>query len=130
MTSPDGKKTFQNEVSKYTYHPTEQFAAKLDNIRRYDPNGHGHIIKVIQRLLDYPSDADGWMHGIHDGRLKKYVGRRDYRLIYRWCEQCRKHVRLKNEHCGSCGQVDDYSVIFYDVYHKNDQAAHLRHLNR
>jgi hypothetical protein len=114
-------------MSNFTYHPTDNFTVKLENIGRRDPGGHVRILQVIDRLLDHPGDADGWMHGVHHGRLKKYVGRRDYRLIYHWCEQCRKAAR-KMEHCGDCGQVTDHSVVFFDVYHKNEQDAHLRHL--
>lgn len=114
-------------MSRYVYYPTKQFATKLEKIGRYDPPGHERIWQVIDRLLENPGDADGWMHGVHEGRLKKYVGRRDYRLIYRWCEHCRKEAR-KLEHCGACGEVTDRSVVFYDVYHKNEQVAHLRNL--
>lgn len=112
---------------RYTYQPTEHFTIRLEKIRHHDPGGHERILQVIDRLLERPADADGWMHGVHQGRLKKYVGRRDYRLIYHWCEQCRKQAE-KLEHCGRCGKVDDHSVIFFDVYHKNEQDAHLRHL--
>ncbi len=114
-------------MPKFIYHPTEHFTTKLDKISRHDPVGHGRIHRVIERLLENPGDADGWMHGAHHGRLKKYVGRRDYRLIYHWCERCRKEAR-KLEHCGSCGEVTDRSVVFFDVYHKNEQDVRLRHL--
>ena len=112
-------------MSRFIYHPVRQFTEKLEKISRYDPTGHERIRQVIDRLLENPGDADGWMHGAHQGRFKKYVGRRDYRLIYHWCERCRKEAR-KLEHCGACGEVNDHSVVFYDVYHKNEQDAHLR----
>ena len=115
-------------MTRYLYHPTEHFTARLEKIHRHDPPGHGRILQVIERLLDAPGDADGRMRGVHHGRLKKYVGRRDYRLIYHWCERCRKENRKLEEHCGHCGEVTDHSVIFLDIYHKNEQDAHLRHL--
>lgn len=114
-------------MSRFNYHPMRQFSLKLEKIGHYDPVGHGRIWQVIDRLLENPGDADGWMHGVHKGRFKKYVGRRDYRLIYHWCEQCRKEAH-RLEHCGACGEVTDHSVVFFDVYHKNEQDAHLRHL--
>lgn len=115
-------------MPRYRYHATERFATRLERIRHHDPPGHGRILRVIDRLLTAPEDADGWMRGVHHRRLKKYVGRRDYRLIYHWCEQCRKEVKQLESHCGQCGAVSDHSVIFFDVYHKNEQDAHLRHL--
>lgn len=115
-------------MPKYLYHSTERFASKLEKIRRHDPPGHGRILRVIDRLLEAPDDADGRMRGVHHGRLKKYVGRCDYRLIYQWCEQCRKEVRKLEVHCGRCAHVTDHSVIFFDIYHKNEQDAHLKHL--
>ena len=69
------------------------------------------------------------MHGVYHGRLKKYVGRTEYRLIYNWCRECRKAKKL-NLHCGLCREVSDNSVIFFDVYHKNEQDSHLRHVGR
>jgi hypothetical protein len=115
-------------VRKYLYHPTKEFKHKLERIEKQDPPGHHRILQVIDRLLTAPEDADGWMRGVHRGRLKKYVGRRDYRLIYHWCERCRKETKRLEIHCGRCGDVSDHSVIFFDVYHKNEQGTHLRHL--
>ena len=103
----------------YRYFPTEHFSARLKRIHKADPHGHERIWKVIRRLLENPSDADGTMHGQHHGRLKKYVGRRDYRLIYHWCELCRKEGRRLEDRCAHCDQLEDHSVIFFDVYHKN-----------
>ncbi|MBN2426906.1 MAG: toxin [Deltaproteobacteria bacterium] len=115
-------------MSTYNFHSTEQFDEKLERIEKRDPSGYQRIMRVINRLLETPGDADGRMHGLHHGRLKKYVGRRDYRLIYQWCEKCRKEAKKLAEHCGSCGDVNDRSVIFFDLFHKNEQASHLRHL--
>jgi hypothetical protein len=53
------------------------------------------------------------MHGLHHGRMKKYVGRRDYRLIYYWCEECRKENRRLEDKCGHCAEVGEHSVIFF-----------------
>lgn len=80
-------------MSRYGYFPTPLFSAKLEKIKEHDPPGHARIMRVIERLLLNPEDADGRMHGVHHGRLKKYVGRRDHRLIYYWCELCRKANR-------------------------------------
>jgi hypothetical protein len=114
-------------MSYYGYFPTPLFAAKLEKIKKHDPPGHARIMRVIERLLFNLDDADGRMHGAHHGRLKKYVGRRDYRLIYHWCELCRKANRKVEERCGFCERVPDRSVIFFDVYHKNE-LAYLKHL--
>jgi hypothetical protein len=106
-------------MSPFTYFPTPTDAATLAKIEKHDPPGHSRILGVIDRLLHNPADADGWMHGVHHGRLKKYVGRRDYRLIYHRCEQCPKEGRKLADQCGFCHEVTDNSVIFFDVYHKN-----------
>lgn len=60
------------------------------------------------------------MHGFHHGRFKKYVGRRDYRLIYNWCELCRKERDTLAKKCAHCDRLTDGSVVFFDVYHKNE----------
>ncbi len=104
----------------FTYFPTPGFATKLGKIEKHDPPGYQRILGVIDRLLHHPADADGWMHGEHHGRLKKYVGRRDYRLIYHWCEQCNKEGKKIAALCGLCPVVADNSVVFFDVFHKNE----------
>jgi hypothetical protein len=103
----------EGTMPPFIYFPIPAFTAKMAKIEKHDPPG---------RLLNNPSDADGWMHGGHHGRLKKYVGRRDYRLIYHWCELCRKEGTKLEEKCGFCHEVEDNSVIFFDVYHKNEAS--------
>ena len=105
---------------KYTYYPTHNFIVRLEKIKRRDPLGHSRIESVIERLLENPNTADGRMHGIHQGRYKKYVGRREYRLIYYYCELCRKQNKRLEEKCGHCDLMQDNSVIFFEVYHKNE----------
>lgn len=104
----------------YIYYPTRHFSSRLEKIRHRDPAGFGRIQVVIERLLSNPADADGRMQGTHHGRFKKYVGRRDYRLIYYYCEICRKANLRLTERCGHCELVQENSVIFFEVYHKNE----------
>ena len=111
---------------KNLYQPTEIFSKKLDQIKGADPKGYRRIEKVIERLLSNPQDADGKMRGIYNGRFKKYVGRGDYRLIYYWCELCRKENRRLVEECKDCHIIPDSSVIFFDIYHKKDMKKFKR----
>ena len=108
-------------MSLYTYYPTKYFTVRLKKIKRRDPQGHNRIQEVIDRLLGNPDTADGRMHGTHHGRFKKYVGRQEYRLIYYYCELCRKQNKRLEEKCSHCELVADNSVIFFEVYHKNDK---------
>jgi hypothetical protein len=98
------------------YYPTGLFKAKLAQVEKTDPKGYARIRKTIDRLLTDPSMSDGKMKGVYHGRLKKYVGRRDYRLIYYWCEQCLKENKRLH-----CGPIPNNSVIFFDLYHKKDK---------
>jgi mRNA-degrading endonuclease RelE of RelBE toxin-antitoxin system len=107
-------------MEKYPYRPSEAFADKLDDIRKIDPKGYTRIQQVIDRLLVNPGDADGKMHGRYHGKLKKYVGRKDYRLIYDWCELCRKENRRLISACEHCESLPDQSLIFFDLYHKKE----------
>ena len=108
-----------NDLS-YLYTPTKLFTVKLENIKLTDPSGYERITKVIDRLLINPNDADGKMHGLYNGRFKKYVGRSRYRLIYYWCELCRKENRRLDKVCENCNVIPDNSVIFFDLYHKKN----------
>ena len=102
------------------YLPTLLFSSKLAAVRASDPAGYSRIVKVIQRLLNDPNNGDGKMHGLYQGRVKKYVGRRDYRLIYYWCRLCRKENRRQDKSCSDCEEIPDHSVIFFDLYHKSN----------
>ena len=104
----------------HLYKPTDLFSKKLDHIKNTDPTGYKRIQNVIDRLLSEPDDADGKMHGIYNGRFKKYLGKRDYRIIYYWCELCRKENRKVKKECHDCHAIPDNSVIFFDLYHKKD----------
>ncbi|PLX95889.1 MAG: toxin [Desulfuromonas sp.] len=107
-------------MTNYTYHPTACFEGKLERIRKQDPGGFKRISQVIDRLLQNPGEADGRMRGTHHSRFKKYVGRRDYRLIYEWCAICRKASKKLEDRCEKCDQINDNSVVFFDVFHKNE----------
>jgi hypothetical protein len=102
------------------YQPTELFRRKLAAVKASDPPGYARIMQVIERLLADPNNGDGKMHGLYHGRFKKYVGRRDYRLIYYWCRLCRKENRRQDKACDDCEKIPDHSVIFFDLYHKSD----------
>jgi hypothetical protein len=103
------------------YRPTEHFTKRLNQVKSNDPAGYQRIRKVIDRLLVEPGQADGKMSGVYNGRFKKYVGRGDYRIIYYWCQLCRKENRRLDKNCDDCQKIPDYSVIFFDLYHKKDQ---------
>lgn len=104
------------------YQPTRHFSKKLLHIQKADPLGYRRIRKTIDRLLLEPADADGRMVGLYHGRLKKYVGKRDYRIIYYWCSLC--HKENNRTHCGI---IPDHSVIFFDIYHKKDKKKIKKH---
>ncbi len=104
----------------HLYRPTELFLKKLEKVQQYDPTGYKRIQQVVERLIADPSDADGKMQGLYQGRYKKYVGRRDYRVIYYWCKLCRKENRRLEKACDDCQVIPDNSVIFFDLYHKNE----------
>ncbi len=94
------------------YQPTDTFTKKLAQLQRFDPIGYKRIKKTIQRLVQMPQDADDKMHGLYNGRLKKYVGKKDYRIIYYWCNHCRKENKKRVRNCADC--IDDrqgYTVI-------------------
>ena len=107
-------------MAQYIYYPTVHFKVRLERIKQRDPSGHIRIKEVINRLLDFPDDADGRMVGIHHGKYKKYVGRSAYRLIYYFCELCRKKNRELAVRCEQCDSIKDNSVVFFEVYHKNE----------
>ncbi|PLX82789.1 MAG: toxin [Desulfuromonas sp.] len=107
-------------MTPYAYHPTTCFESKLTRIKKNDPGGFSRIHKVIDRILHNPEDADGRMRGTHHSRFKKYVGRAEYRLIYEWCAICRKANKKLEDRCAKCGEIDDNSVVFFDVFHKNE----------
>lgn len=110
-------------MSRYLYQPTPHFSARLEKIKAYDPPGYRRIRNVIDRMLENPDVADGQMHGALRGKFKKYVGRGQYRLIYYYCELCRKGNRRLLKACERCETIPDRSVVFFDVFHKNEKES-------
>jgi hypothetical protein len=47
------------DIANYIYAPTKQFSEHLNKIKRTDNLGYKRIMKVIDRLLNNPDDADG-----------------------------------------------------------------------
>jgi len=116
------EKVVEPGMPSYIYQPTEHFLSRLEKIRGQDPRGYRRVRKVIDRLLENPADSDGRMHGSHRDKFKKYVGRGEYRILYYYCELCRKaNLRLLEE-CRRCRTIPDNSVMFFDVFHKNEKA--------
>jgi hypothetical protein len=109
-------------AGEFSYQATARFARKLEDLSRMDPAGHRRVTEVINRVLERPQENDGQLHGIHQGRLKKYVGRSGWRLVYDWCRACRKANRRQSLACELCGIIPDNSVIFFDLFHKNEAA--------
>lgn len=107
----------------FHYYPTHDFTAKLTRLEKHDPSGLERVLKVIARILENPGDADGRMRGLHHSRFKKYVGRSSYRLIYEWCELCRKTEKKLEHRCEDCHRLPDHSVVFFDLYHKNEAPS-------
>lgn len=109
------------ENIQFTYKPMPYFTKKLSQVEQADYKGYVRINKVIERLLQDPANGDGKMRGFYNGRYKKYVGRKDYRLIYYWCHHCRKENKRLEQKCDGCDTLPDNSVIFFDLYHKSDK---------
>jgi len=108
------------------YRPTENFSRKLEKIKLSDPSGYKRIRQVVERLVAKPDVADGKMQGFYKGRFKKYVGKRDYRVIYYWCKLCLKENRRLEKECDDCQIIPDNSVIFFELYHKNEMKKFKR----
>jgi hypothetical protein len=106
----------------FVYLPTDRFGRALEKIRRSDPPGHERIREVMARILANPDDSDGVMTGPHHGKLKKYVGRSEYRIIYNWCASCRRANRHLSEACPFCPTAPDHSVVFHDLFRKQDHG--------
>ena len=108
-------------MEAWKYEPTPHFLRRLERVKGQDREAHRRIMQVVNRLLENPSDSDGVMHGAHVGKLKKYVGRGEYRILYHYCELCRKASRKLMEDCSGCRSLGDRSVVFFDVFHKNEK---------
>lgn len=104
----------------FSYQPTRLFDKRLKKIKGGDPEGYKRLMETVERLLVNPEEADGKMTGPHRGRLKKYVGRSGYRIIYNWCSTCRKANHHLTNSCEHCDIIADDSVVFHDVFSKHE----------
>ncbi len=108
-------------MESYAYEPTKHFLQRLERIKSQDREGHRRIMQVVDRLLRNPADSDGTMHGPHSGKFKKYVGKKEFRILYYYCDLCRKANRRLMEECRDCRHLESHSVVFFDVFHKNEK---------
>ena len=104
----------------FHYHPTPEFAKKLEKLKGEDPASHARLMGVIDRVLANPADSDGKLHGAHRGKLKKYAGKSQYRIVYSWCRACRKANEHLSVNCSFCDAIPDHSVVFFDLFTKAD----------
>lgn len=107
---------------RFHFYSADYFKKSLSRIQKADPDGARRIVAVMERLLENPAETDGMLTGPRRGLMKKYVGKSGYRLIYKWCQSCKKLAGEIRRDCPDCGQLGNESVVFFDVFHKADAA--------
>lgn len=105
---------------KLIYGPSKQFDKELNKIKENDPPIHKRIKNKIDYLLNNPESYDRVLKGDKRCKLEKYVGRGLIRIVYNWCENCRRcNCNIVNK-CIDCENKPDNTLILFDVYYKNE----------
>lgn len=100
---------------KLIYDESLLFAEKLSKIKRKDSVTFKRVKKTIEKLLINPAGYDRALQGFHRCKFEKYVGRELARIVYTWCENCRKYDCAKVNECDDCEKKADNTLRLFDV---------------
>ncbi len=67
--------------------------------------------------IEQPHSQIGYL-GDLKGKWKMRVN--DYRLIYAYCQDCKKYKHQSLNSCYGCGTKGDDALIFFDVIHRSN----------
>jgi len=110
----------KNVSVKLIYDESKTFAKRIKKIARKDPINFRRIQKTIDRLRLNPDKYDKALQGDSRCRFEKYIGRDLLRLVYTWCENCRKFNCVKINKCEGCGSKSANTLRLFDIYYKQD----------
>ena len=96
----------------YVRYETKLFSEQLRKIKKSDRAFARRIENAVRRLVKNPHTHDGPLKGPRSGQLKKYVGKNDYRITFKYCEYC---LRLNKSKCAEC-TLPDNAVVFQEVF--------------
>jgi mRNA-degrading endonuclease YafQ of YafQ-DinJ toxin-antitoxin module len=102
------------------YDESDKFADKIKYIQKKDPETFRRIKAVINRLLVTPTIYDHPLQGEKKCKFVKYVGKNLARIVYNWCENCRRSNSVEVNQCADCTSKPDNTLRLFDVYYKNE----------
>jgi mRNA-degrading endonuclease RelE of RelBE toxin-antitoxin system len=96
----------------------DDFKKHLDKLTKKDGNLKKRLLERINEMsAEKPLSQIGYI-GELKGKWKMRVG--DYRLIYAYCDDCKKHKHQFLNSCYGCGAKEDNALIFFDVIHRSN----------
>ncbi len=97
---------------------SDDFQKHLEKLTKRDGALKKRLLQRIQEMTtEKPASQIGYI-GDLKGKWKMRVG--DYRLIYAYCEDCRKYKHEILNECYRCFEKDDTNLVFFDVIHRSN----------
>lgn len=100
---------------------SSKFDKSIKKIKKQAPSRVKRIEQVVNFLIKNPETFDKPLTGKRNYKLEKYVGKKDYRILYRYCNYCIKHKQKDVETCRDCKEVlkSGGGIMFLDIFKKN-----------
>jgi mRNA-degrading endonuclease RelE of RelBE toxin-antitoxin system len=96
----------------------DDFKKHLDKLTKKDGTLKNRLLERIGEMSkEQPQSQIGYV-GELKGKWKMRVG--DYRLIYAYCQDCKKHKHQNHNMCYGCSTKADNALIFFDVIHRSN----------
>lgn len=97
---------------------TDKFREQLKKLTKKDENLKQRLLKQIKEMeISQPYSQES-LTGDFLGKWKMRVG--NYRLLYVYCIDCKKHKHQSRNDCFNCGEKGDDALIFFEVFHRSN----------
>ena len=99
-----------------------KFEKSINKIKKQAPSWIARIEQTVKRLIKNPETFDKPLASDHRRhKLEKYVGKKGYRILYRYCDYCITHKQKDIETCEDCEEVlkGGGGIMFLDIFKKN-----------
>jgi len=97
---------------------SDHFKKHFDKLTKKDNMLKKRLTDKIKEMCIAKPEGQTELVGILKGKYRIRVG--DYRLIYAYCEDCKKHNYQIYNKCYECSTKSDDTLVLFDVIHRSN----------
>jgi mRNA-degrading endonuclease RelE of RelBE toxin-antitoxin system len=100
---------------------SDKFREPLKKLTKKDEHLKKRLLDQIMEMEKEPPFSQVSLIGDFTGKWKMRVG--DYRLLYAYCQDCKKHKHQSYNNCLDCNTKKDNTLIFFEVFHRSNDYS-------